>query len=225
MQTRKIKIQTTTDILHWGYQPKGMFTINEGYHIQGHHNHAPGSPIWKKIWSMFHWPKVAYFLWLVSHQKILTWFNMQNRGMIGPSVCSFCRKANETTKHIFNSCDYVVPLWRSLEFTFRCTDRDPAIVINTLLNWRKGGYKCVVLNRAWQLVLGFLIWDLWKERNHQIFQGEDITNYKIWEKVLANFQETILVEKWLQDDWKAEGFEVQILHQLNLHPQMLAANL
>ena len=49
MQTRKIKIQTGTDILRWGYRTKGMFTINEAYHIQGQNNHASGSPVWKKI--------------------------------------------------------------------------------------------------------------------------------------------------------------------------------
>ena len=92
---------------------------------------------------------MAYFLWIVGHEKILTWDNLQKQGMIGPSVFSFCRQANETTEHIFNSCGHVVPLWRSLEFTFRQTDRDPTSVVTTLLNWRKGGYQCVVLNRAW----------------------------------------------------------------------------
>ena len=43
--------------------------------------------------------------------------------------------------------------------------------------------------------------------------------------MLANIKETILVEKWLQDDWKAEGFEAQILHKSNIHPHMFAGNL
>ena len=109
---------------------------------------------------MNHWPKVEYFLWILSHKKISTWDNLQKRGMYGPSVCSLCRKSNETIEHILNSCAFVEPLWRRMEIIFKQSDQDPSSITSTILNWRKGGYKCGVINRAWKLALGFLAWDI-----------------------------------------------------------------
>ena len=54
MQTRKINVKTRPKILRWGHRTKGMFTFNEDYHIQGHNYHDQVSPVWKKIWGMFH---------------------------------------------------------------------------------------------------------------------------------------------------------------------------
>ena len=76
LKTRKIRQASGPDILRWGYQTKGKFTIKEGYSIQSQHGLQDTRPIWKKIWALKHWPKVEYFLWLVSHRRILTWENL-----------------------------------------------------------------------------------------------------------------------------------------------------
>ena len=43
--------------------------------------------------------------------------------------------------------------------------------------------------------------------------------------MIDNIIETILVEKWIDEYWKADGIEAQILNNLNLNSQMLAINL
>ena len=73
LKTKKGVATTGEDILRWGYQTRGMFSIQEGYYIRANNLHNIAVPIWKKIWSVKHWPKVEHFLWLLSHSKILTY--------------------------------------------------------------------------------------------------------------------------------------------------------
>ena len=47
----------------------------------------------------------------------------------------------------------------------------------------------------------------------------------IWQRSKENIRETILTEKWTDEDWKAVGIEAIILEQLNLKPQMLSQGL
>ena len=76
LRTRKIMTTTSSDILRWGYQTKGMFTSNEAYIIHSQINNYNMRSIWRKIWSMNHWPKFEYFLWILSHHRVLTWDNL-----------------------------------------------------------------------------------------------------------------------------------------------------
>lgn len=101
-----------------------MFIINEGYHIRSQNALNNERMIWKKVWVSKHWPKVEYFLWLLSHRKILTWENLQKKGMYGPSRCYLCCVAIETIEHILNISSTIQTLWRRLEQLFRKTDRD-----------------------------------------------------------------------------------------------------
>ena len=44
----------------------------------------------------------------------------------------------------------------------------------------------------------------------------------IWQHTMGNIRETILAEKWSDEDWKTVGPEAQILENLNLKPEMLS---
>ena len=115
----------------------------------------------------------------------------------------------------------VQQIWRSLEQLFRQTDKKNDSTIETIRSWRKGRFHCQVINRAWTLSLGFLLWHIWKERNHRIFQDTEQPLQHIWQRFIDNISETILVESWADEDWQTVGFESQILDYLNLKLQML----
>jgi len=221
LKTRKLREAAGPDILRWGYTTKGQYTIKEGYYIQSQQINQIAQPLWKNIWAQKHWPKVQYFLWLLSHRRILTWENLQKRGMIGPSYCVFCQTDNETTEHLLNNCPLVQPIWRNLELLFRQTDKNNDSIVDTINNWRKGRYQCQVINRAWTLSLGFILWNIWKERNQRTFQDIAQPLLHIWQRTIDNIRETILAENWSEEDWQAVGIEAYILQQLNLKPQML----
>ena len=141
--------------------------------------------------------------------------------MYGPSRGYMCHTKNETIEHLLNRCPIVETLWRILEKLFRQADRDNTNINETIKKWRNGAFKCEVLNRAWRLSIGFLLWSIWKERNHRIFRDEEQTMNQIWHKLIENIREIILVERWTEEDWKTKGIETQMLVSLNLKLEIL----
>ena len=92
--------------------------------------------------------------------------------MHGPSLCYMCRKTEESIEHLLNTCEIAEIIWNSNARLFMQTDRDNASINETIIKWRKGGFQRETLNRAWSLSLGFILWGIWKERNHRVFRSE-----------------------------------------------------
>ena len=100
MSKRKILKLEREDILRWGHRPKGTFSMQEAYQLLTQTDPPPTNELWRKIWSLKHWPKVTAFLWLISHSSILTWDNLSKRGFLEPSICLLCGNAEETMNHL-----------------------------------------------------------------------------------------------------------------------------
>jgi len=89
----------------------------------------------------------------------------------------------------------------------------------------KGQLHSPVIRRAWNLVVGFNIWNIWKERNRSIFQGKISTPEEVWKRAQNQIRETILSETWAGDDWNTPKEETHILRKLNLEPGMVFPHL
>jgi hypothetical protein len=169
---RRIRTSNDPDILRWGHSPHGNFTLKEGYTLQEGFQSLPKDPIWTTVWKSKFWPKISMFLWLLLQNKILTWDNLQKRGFIGPSICHLCHQQAETMEHLLNNCTISVEIWDHATQLLRRTNRDKGNIINTIRNWGSGPYKSQLLNRIWQLLPGFIVWQLWKERNRRVFHSQ-----------------------------------------------------
>ena len=86
--------------------------------------------------------------------------------MQGPSLCIMCKQNEENIEHLFNNYSIGNEIWQLNEALFGQTDRDNTSVNGTICNWRRGVYKSEVVNRAWRLSIGFVLWAIWKERNY-----------------------------------------------------------
>ena len=84
LSKRFIKAKNGPDVLIWGYATRGSFSIKEAYNIRITRR-AAEDDIWKKIWAVNLWPKVALFVWLVVWGRILTSDNLCKQGVQGPS--------------------------------------------------------------------------------------------------------------------------------------------
>jgi len=62
--------------------------------------------------------------------------------------------------HLLNLCPFTSTLWNWVASIFRLTDRHEFNITGTLMNRRKDFSENEIINKAWNLVLGFLIWDV-----------------------------------------------------------------
>eukprot|EP00253_Pinus_taeda_P028336 PITA_28336 len=115
---RRIQLSNERDILRWGYEERGIFTMREAYKLIIK-EHMVKYPLWSKVWDPTNWPKISTFLWLLCHKKILTWDNLRKRSFHGPSMCPNCRQEEESIKHLMHSCHIARKLWEKKEINRR----------------------------------------------------------------------------------------------------------
>jgi len=84
----------------------------------------------------------------------------------------------------------------------------------------KNFFKSPIVNWSWSLILGFILWNVWKERNKAIFQDQPSSSASTWGLVKENKRETIMSERCDLDDWKANLHETTILLSLKLAQNM-----
>jgi len=161
--------------LRWGYTPAGVFTIKEACTIQGNQQEPEKAPIWSKVWHPALWPKISIFLWLLAHNRALTWDNLRRRGFLGPSCCALCLQAEETKEHLFNACPYSQQVWDFGAQIMRKSSRNRSCINSTIENWDNISYNNPILNCIWTLLPGFTLWLIWKERNKRIFHSQSCT--------------------------------------------------
>ena len=132
-------------------------------------------------------------MWLVPHKKILTWDNIRKRGVQGPSRCLLCEAQEETMEHLLNNCTFTSWLWDLFVAIFQQSVRDRRSIFSTLINWRKNFANNEILNSTWALIPSFIIWNVWKDRNTRIFNGEKKPLQHLLELILKWLKETVRI--------------------------------
>jgi hypothetical protein len=194
--SRKILYRGGPDILRWGYTTAGTFTIKEAYSLYATHQDARTEHIWTKIWNPALWPKISTFLWLVAHNRALTWDNLRKKGFIGPSICVLCSQQEETKEHLFNGCHYSQRIWDYGTQIMRKSNRNRGSINCTIETWDNIAFRNPILNLIWNLLPGFILWQIWKERNKRIFHSLPSPPDATWEKVRSLTAETIRTKSW-----------------------------
>lgn len=93
--------------------------------------------------------------------------------------------------HLFNLYSFTSTLWKWVAYIFNQTVRNKNDVTETLKNWRKYFSNNETFNLAQTLILGFLIWDVWKERNNRIFKAKSSSTQRIMAQILKQLKETV----------------------------------
>eukprot|EP00253_Pinus_taeda_P028254 PITA_28254 len=68
IDSRKIKRREGRDILRWGKETKGIFTIKEAYKIKTQQDQGEEEKKWKRIWRTKWWPKIKLFACVAQFQ-------------------------------------------------------------------------------------------------------------------------------------------------------------
>ena len=115
--------------------------------------------------------KAKIFIWCTLANKIPTWDHLQRRQIIGPGWCSLCKDNEESTNHLFLSCNFSNQVWEHSQS-----------LTSSRSNW-----ECPTLEDAWKdwssspqtnqirTLLLLHMWGIWLARNKAIFLEEAIS--------------------------------------------------
>ena len=116
--------------------------------------------------------KVEAFCWLVLKRCILTWDNLQTRGINGPLRCCMCKGNNESINHLLDECPVVDSIWEKGATIFKKNHQHKGRLDITLEKCPIKVFKNKIVNRLWELLPGFTVWELWKTCNSRIFENK-----------------------------------------------------
>lgn len=91
--------------LLWIHCPFGSLALKEAY------LHVNPSLIWPKIIWNLSIPFKFFLVWRMMHNKIPCDSNMKLRGCCLPSICSICKTHDDSTYHIFFTCNLAAAIW------------------------------------------------------------------------------------------------------------------
>lgn len=83
--------------------------------------------------------------------------------MLGPSVCVMCHKAEKTIGHLLQGCDWASTVWVKGGALLGKPRLEETPIQDIIENWSEKAFQNVILNRIWEILLGFMVWETWKE--------------------------------------------------------------
>jgi hypothetical protein len=121
--------------------------------------------------------------------------------------------------HLLNICPYTAQIWDQAALIMRTSDRLRDSIIDTLVNWRDVAFHSPFLNRIWQLLPGFILWQIWKERNRRLFRNLSLPWQQCWQQCRRSILETLYLRTWSSADLACPSSELPILrHWTPPHP-------
>jgi len=84
-------------------------------------------------------------------------------------------------------------------------------VSDTIENWDLITYNNPLLIHIWQLLPGFILWQIWKEWNKRIFHSKASTPDTTWEKIVSLIKETVRSKSWKLEDLNCNQEEQCVL--------------
>lgn len=111
-----IRITEGPDELIWNQAENGIYTPKDGYNQLISHKKPDVLDIWwHNIWKYPAAPRSKLFTWCVLRNNIPTGEQLMHRVQHGPTWCVLCKKASESTKHLFMRCSITQNLWTNFK--------------------------------------------------------------------------------------------------------------
>eukprot|EP00253_Pinus_taeda_P002669 PITA_02669 len=180
----------------WGWGQTGVYSAKQGYlQMQGKKDSAHPEGVWKQIWECFSIPKINFFFWTLFQNKILTGENLCKRNIAGPHRCVFCKKALETSAHIFLECEFAQKTWTSFLAGLNVSSPANCSITEMFLTWKaKYPHRIAaksLWSKVWVAVPKYVCWKVWLSRNEIIFNQTETSAEKVAEKAKNLLIETL----------------------------------
>lgn len=160
-----------SDCMGW-LKVDGAFSVSSAYEVfvgLSKENQWSG---WKQIWRLRVQQRVKVFVWLATHERLMTNFNRWKRGLTQNPGCSRCNCDKEDVVHMVRDCvaskvvwEAVLPRYPQPNFFSQTSVRD----------WIHEGLRSDAARRAsfgWKEVMAIVAWCLWRWRNEEVFDKE-----------------------------------------------------
>ncbi|KAL4199447.1 hypothetical protein AMTRI_Chr03g51160 [Amborella trichopoda] len=137
---------------------------------------------------------VQIFVWLASQNKILTIDNLLKRSKILPNSYLLCKQDGESVNHLLLHCPFVSMLWSWLQNMVGVSLPLPQDVLGIVHHFTPL-FLPIVGRAIWKIVIGSIMWEVWKERNRRTFEGTVLNLDKVIHLVELSIWSSISVSK------------------------------
>eukprot|EP00253_Pinus_taeda_P025799 PITA_25799 len=172
----------------------GSYTVKEGYKALQNASATTNWHLYKPAWRTESLPKVKLFNWTLLHGKILTAENLRKKGIQGPSICCMCRRAEESSDHLFIDCPVAKSCWNLITSPLIIEDLPNQISL-LQKGWGKSfpytNKNMNLAKRMWNSIPSNLCWHIWIARNKCIFNNKKPSISSILAKTTALITETV----------------------------------
>jgi hypothetical protein len=198
------------DALVWQFQSSGVYLSQSLYSVI---NFREVIPVYiHAVWKLIVPPRIHFFLWLLSKNKLLTRDNLEKRKNLDDASCLFCSD-KETIDHMFFDCIVAKRAWT---------------VISRIIGMQVGeSYESIaklwLCNKIFgitNMVTSTVCWSIWKLRNAICFQDTPwVSMQMLWHRVLPMLRcWKILVPIQLMDDFDSV---VASLERMMMEPELI----
>ncbi|GJZ25315.1 RNA-directed DNA polymerase, eukaryota, reverse transcriptase zinc-binding domain protein [Tanacetum coccineum] len=140
----------------------------------------------KLVWYSQCIPKQSFILWMAIQGKLMTCDRMAKWGSYNMTVCSLCKKNEESHDHLFFKCQFPDAIWKKLRVMMKFQSNNDGWdkTIEELANMPNVSSIWSIVRR---LCLASAVYSIWTERNNRLFRDE-VCN---WEVVLEMICEIV----------------------------------
>ncbi|WVZ61798.1 hypothetical protein U9M48_011614 [Paspalum notatum var. saurae] len=125
----------------------------------------PPSPETKFIWGSGSPPRVQFFIWLLTQERVQCRANLARKCVVDSADCELCPGVPETTAHIFLECPFAVSFWTAINMS-QVLPPD----VRGLLSMPRPSH---IPAARFSAFIQLCCWRLWKRRNELVFKGEE----------------------------------------------------
>ena len=125
----------------------------------------PGTmpPWFSFVWCKFRIPKVAFTVWLIVQERLLTKDRMQHFHMAVNRTCVLCGLADESHAHLFCSCTFTRSIYASWHWPISAVWNDFSLG-NIIVS---PGLRSIEQDMS-NLFVSVVLYSVWRERNSRI---------------------------------------------------------
>ena len=207
--TAKLPAVDREDFWVWRFNHSGNFTVKSAYWLATSTKVSVGRreaeslpflcPLKEQVWKVITAPKIRVFLWKCLSNALPVAELISERGMKVDMRCQLCGLEGESINHTLFECCVARQVWALSGMPHpRNGFCDSCIFanVNYLLKMSKNLGIQERARRSWP----WLLWNLWKNRNHLIFEGTSFSCTEIARKAAADANEWFMAHR-IEEEW------------------------